>query len=133
MMVLGLNTRSDKELVERTKVFLRNKKDQTSFRFIAVVDHTVDITDIFMVSWQLLSNADPLRDILIIHDNTVFIDGSLKVFTNRGFPREWPNIVCSSEETIKAVDEKWKSLGVGPFIPSPSLTCSALYLQVMVK
>lgn len=129
MMVLGLNTRSDKELVERTKVFLRNKKDQTSFRFIAVVDHTIDITDIFMVSWQLLSNADPLRDILIIHDNTVFIDGSLKVFTNRGFPREWPNIVCSSEETINAVDEKWKSLGVGPFIPSPSLTCSALYLQ----
>ena len=29
--------------------------------------------------------------------------------------------VCSSEDTIKVVDEKWDSLDIGTFILSPSL------------
>jgi len=32
------------------------------------------------------------------------------------------------EETIKAIDTKWESLGLGPFIPSPSLRYKALTL-----
>ncbi len=37
------------------------------------------------------------------------------------FNRDWPNIIVADDETIKAVDEKWNQLGIGDFIPSPSL------------
>jgi len=37
------------------------------------------------------------------------------------FQRDWPNIIVADDETIAAVDEKWKELGLGGFLPSPSL------------
>ena len=37
------------------------------------------------------------------------------------FHREWPNIIVADDETIKSVDEKWPRLGLGEFLPSPSL------------
>ena len=77
--------------------------------------------DIFTVVWQILGNTDPARDIVFISENTLFIDGTIKAFSQRPFKRKWPNIVCSGEDTIKIVDEKWDSLGTGPLITSPSL------------
>jgi 4-hydroxy-3-polyprenylbenzoate decarboxylase len=41
-----------------------------------------------------------------------------------GFTREWPGKALSSLATIEAVDKKWASLGIGEFIPSPSLIFS---------
>jgi 4-hydroxy-3-polyprenylbenzoate decarboxylase len=37
------------------------------------------------------------------------------------FQRDWPNIIVADDATIRAVDAKWDSLGLGAFIPSPSL------------
>jgi 4-hydroxy-3-polyprenylbenzoate decarboxylase len=37
------------------------------------------------------------------------------------FQRDWPNIIVSDEATIKSVDAKWDKLGLGEFLPSPSL------------
>ena len=48
-------------------------------------------------------------------------DGTRKTKEWDGFYRDWPNIIVASEETIKAVDDKWPLLGIGPFLPSPSL------------
>ncbi len=37
------------------------------------------------------------------------------------FYRDWPNIIIADDKTIASVDEKWSNLGLGDFIPSPSL------------
>jgi 4-hydroxy-3-polyprenylbenzoate decarboxylase len=49
------------------------------------------------------------------------IDGTIKLYREGGFPRKWPNVVCSDISTIETVDKKWGSLGIGQPIPSPSL------------
>ena len=37
------------------------------------------------------------------------------------FHRDWPNILSSDDKTIARIDEIWPRLGLGKFIPSPSL------------
>jgi 4-hydroxy-3-polyprenylbenzoate decarboxylase len=49
------------------------------------------------------------------------LDGTRKTKELDNFQRDWPNIIAADDATIKAVDEKWNSLGIGNFIPSPSL------------
>ncbi|MCX6328021.1 MAG: UbiD family decarboxylase [Bacteroidia bacterium] len=100
-----------------------------TLRLILAVDHTVDVNDLYTVIWQVLGNSDPQRDIKFISDNTLFIDGTIKAFRKGGFPRKWPNVVCSSEETINTIDNKWASLDIGPSIPSPSIIGSKLCRQ----
>ncbi|HOW41865.1 MAG TPA: hypothetical protein PL123_15075, partial [Bacteroidales bacterium] len=41
-------------------------------------------------------------------------------FSKKGFPRKWPNVVCSDEATVRLVDEKWSMYGLGEFVQSPS-------------
>jgi 4-hydroxy-3-polyprenylbenzoate decarboxylase len=96
------------------------------FISVFLVDTGVDINDLFTVSWQVLSNCDPARDILI-SDGRAMVDATAK--TGPGFPRAWPNVVVSLPETIEQVDMMWKNLGAGEFIKSPSLTYSSLLLK----
>jgi 4-hydroxy-3-polyprenylbenzoate decarboxylase len=126
VVIISLNPSADNETVERTKHFLRKNNVTEGIRLIIAVDHTVDINDLFMVSWQLLGNSDPLRDHDFLHDQTLFIDATIKAFRKGGFPRKWPNVVCSGEETINIIDQKWGSLGIGSLIVSPSLKYKAL-------
>jgi 4-hydroxy-3-polyprenylbenzoate decarboxylase len=49
------------------------------------------------------------------------LDGTRKTKELDNFQRDWPNIIVADDDTIKKVDEKWNALGIGPFIPSPSL------------
>jgi len=48
-------------------------------------------------------------------------DGTRKTKEHDNFQRDWPNIIVAADETIAAVDSKWPELGLGSFIPSPSL------------
>jgi 4-hydroxy-3-polyprenylbenzoate decarboxylase len=73
-----------------------------------------------MVVWQLLGNSDPQRDHEFISEGSLLLDGTIKAYRKGGFPRKWPNIVCSDNMTIGAIDKKWESLGIGKFINSPS-------------
>ena len=78
-----------------------------NFRLITVVDHTVDYSDLHMVAWQLLGNSDPNRDHdIFIRGSSVILDGTVKAFRKGGFPRKWPNVVCSDDKTIAAIDQK---------------------------
>jgi 4-hydroxy-3-polyprenylbenzoate decarboxylase len=47
-------------------------------------------------------------------------DATIKAYRSGGFPRKWPNIVCSDDVTISKIDGKWETLGLGEFIDSPS-------------
>ena len=48
-------------------------------------------------------------------------DGTIKTKELDDFQRDWPNIIVADDKTIASVDEKWNTLGLGEFIPSPSL------------
>jgi hypothetical protein len=49
------------------------------------------------------------------------IDGTIKFYREGGFPRRWPNIVCSDVATIEKTDKKWDTLGFEKYLPSPSV------------
>ncbi len=101
---------------------LDEMKDIKAFVF---VDATIDITNIADVLWRSCNNADARRDIynstLKTNHSTLIVDGTTKTKALDNFDRDWPNILVHDDATIKAVDEKWNRLGLGDFIPSPSL------------
>lgn len=124
VLIISADPSSDPDAVEKAKDFFR-RNDPGILKLILAVDHTVDTSDLFMVAWQVLGNSDPYRD----HEHIggcLFIDGTVKAFRKTGFPRKWPNVVCSDEATGMAVDRKWESLGIGTFIGSPSVKYMAL-------
>ena len=109
------------------------------------LDHTVDISDVANAVWRFSNNVDPKRDHFIYEDHNfsegvhsdklpppqegsnfkpsshIAFDGTRKTKELDGFEREWPNILVSDDATIKRVDKIWDKLGLGKFIPSPSL------------
>src|ERR1035437_3426305 len=120
ILIISVNRSEGSEVIEKIKNMFRLNDSEGIFRLILIVDHTVDVTDLFMVTWQLLGNTDPLRDHEFISIQSQLFDGTIKAFRKGGFPRKWPNVVSSTDETISTIDRKWESLGLGAFISSPS-------------
>jgi 4-hydroxy-3-polyprenylbenzoate decarboxylase len=100
-------------------------------KMILYVEHTVNPNDLAVALWRLCNNLDPKRDNTLvqrpsINDSTktfscLGLDGTIKTKEFDNFNRDWPNIIVSDDATIKSVDAKWEKLGLGEFIPSPSL------------
>ena len=113
-----------------------NRKEIEGIRMILYVEHTVDASDLPIALWRFCNNLDPKRDYhlckTLINQSTnqpvnhqytacMGLDGTRKTKELDDFHRDWPNIIVADDSTIKSVDEKWSSLGIGSFIPSPSL------------
>jgi 4-hydroxy-3-polyprenylbenzoate decarboxylase len=128
-MIVSVNRLLNQNAVEDVKELFRQNDPEGIFKLILVVDHTVDPNDLHMVAWQVLGNSDPKRDHEYLGSSSLIIDGTIKAFRKGGFTRKWPNVVCSDSETISVVDEKWESLGIGPFIQSPSEIYRKLVLR----
>jgi 4-hydroxy-3-polyprenylbenzoate decarboxylase len=126
VIVAGIEHTGNHDAIEFLKRSLSKAEYGKAQRLILAVDHNVPLNDMAVVAWQILGNTDPGRDICLSPDGTLLVDGTLKAFSRQPFPRRWPNIVCSSVETIKKVDAEWNDLDLGPFIPSPSLKTSPL-------
>ncbi|HEY6062618.1 MAG TPA: menaquinone biosynthesis decarboxylase [Chitinophagaceae bacterium] len=99
-------------------------------KMILYVEHTVDANDLPTALWRFCNNLDPKRDHHLsriqnpesrIYSACMGFDGTRKTKEFDDFQRDWPNIIVADDETIKAVDAKWNDLGIGEFIPSPSL------------
>jgi len=109
-------------------------------KMILYVEHTVDANDLPTALWRFCNNLDPKRDHIIgqgtrdkeqatgsqqqvtgNYFTCIGFDGTRKTKEFDDFHRDWPNIIVADDATIKTVDEKWKDLGIGKFIPSPSL------------
>ena len=97
-------------------------------KMILYVEHTVDAADLSVALWRFCNNLDPRRDHILTSRTTgntitacLGLDGTIKTAALDNFGRDWPNIIVAADETIKAVDDKWPDLGLGPFLPSPSL------------
>jgi 4-hydroxy-3-polyprenylbenzoate decarboxylase len=120
ILILTADPSEDPEAVDKIRRLILADGRSEKFRLVLVADHTVDPNDLFMVSWQVLGNSDPLRDHYRISGKILLIDGTIKYYRKNGFPRKWPNVVCSDRKTIEKVDKKWNELGIGEFIESPS-------------
>jgi 4-hydroxy-3-polyprenylbenzoate decarboxylase len=97
-------------------------------KMILYVEHTVDAADLSVALWRFCNNLDPRRDHILTSRASgdamtacLGLDGTIKTAALDNFGRDWPNIIVAADETIKAVDDKWPDLGLGPFLPSPSL------------
>jgi 4-hydroxy-3-polyprenylbenzoate decarboxylase len=129
VIIVSVDTFRDQHVTDKVKELFMRNDPEGHFRLILIVDHTVDPRNLHMVAWQVLGNSDPERDHEYISPSSLIIDGTIKAFRKGGFPRRWPNVVCSDSETISIVDGKWESLGLGPFISSPSDIYSKLVIR----
>ena len=103
---------------------LTNDLELSGIKMILYVEHTVDANDLPLALWRFCNNLDPKRDHIVNASssvNCIGFDGTRKTREHDDFTRDWPNIIVADEATINAVDQKWEQLGLGPFIPSPSL------------
>ena len=99
----------------------------TDVKIIIFLEHTLDVHDIADSVWRFANNADPKRDHFLYSNpkdpskSHLIFDGTRKTKEFDNFDRDWPNILTSDEKTIQRIDDVWDKLGLGPFIPSPSL------------
>ena len=70
--------------------------------------------------WLAAANTDPRRDVRHLSGGELLIDARSKHPSVEGNPPRFPNMVASSTETIRAVDERWEEYGLGKRIESPS-------------
>jgi 4-hydroxy-3-polyprenylbenzoate decarboxylase len=106
-----------------------------SIKMILYIEHTIDVQDLTVALWRFCNNLDPRRDHFLVQrqsindNNKIFacigFDGTRKTKEWDNFQRDWPNVIVANDETIRSVDEKWSKLGLGTFLPSPSLKFKA--------
>ncbi|MDB5222095.1 MAG: ubiquinone biosynthesis protein UbiD [Chitinophagaceae bacterium] len=104
-------------------------KEAEGIKMILYVEHTVDANDLGTALWRFCNNLDPKRDNILCQRTTgndkqsacIGFDGTRKTKEFDNFQRDWPNIIIADDKTITAIDAKWDKLGLGRFIPSPSL------------
>jgi 4-hydroxy-3-polyprenylbenzoate decarboxylase len=106
-------------------------EEMEGIKMVVYVEHTVDAEDLPVALWRCCNNLDPRRDHLLTErpsrkdPQKIFaclgLDGTRKTPEFDNFQRDWPNIIVADDATIAAVDKKWEQLGLGPFLPSPSL------------
>jgi len=103
-------------------------------KMILYVEHTVDANDLTTALWRFCNNLDPKRDHHLYkqparsqqpgassYTACMGFDGTRKTKEFDDFLRDWPNIIVADDKTIRVINEKWNELGIGPFVPSPSL------------
>ncbi len=100
-------------------------RDRSEARILIAVDEEVDLNDRDMCLWMTINQTDPIRDVTI-ENGILYVDACIKKQGDRGVTRPWPNVCCSSLETIQTVDSYWERLKTGDFIISPSLRIQAL-------
>jgi 4-hydroxy-3-polyprenylbenzoate decarboxylase len=113
---------------------LCNLPGMQDLKMILYIEHTVDAQDLSVALWRFCNNLDPKRDSLLFkkeinssgngiskYSACMGLDGTRKTRELDDFQRDWPNIIVADEKTIRSVDERWDSFGLGEFIPSPSL------------
>ena len=118
LLLIGANPSEDPVSADKICRLLKDNYSLLRYRLVLVVDHTVDLDDLYVIAWQVLGNSDPRRDHCFIAPDSVLIDGTIKLYRPGGFPRPWPNVVCSDNATIESVDAKWEALGFDSIIPS---------------
>ncbi len=97
------------------------ENDIRGMKYVALFDYaaagTMTAEDLL---WLAAANTDPRRDVRHLSGGELLIDARSKHPSVEGNPPRFPNVVASSTETIRAVDERWEEYGLGERIESPS-------------
>lgn len=97
------------------------ENDIRGMKYVALFDYaaagTMTAEDLL---WLAAANTDPRRDVRHLSGGELLIDARSKHPSVEGNPPRFPNVVASSTETIRAVDERWEEYGLGKRIESPS-------------
>ena len=130
-IILGIRKSDSKTLGDIiNRVVLVN--EFKGVKLVVLVDPELNIFDLDAVCWYVSGNIDPRRDcrtVEPVNQDEVphfVMDGTRKSAKIDDFKRDWPNPVVSSHNTIARIDELWSDMGLGPFIPSPSLKYTSL-------
>ena len=97
----------------------------SSTKFIAVFDKDINLQDYSTITWKLLNNVDPGRDLLLSQGPLDALDhsacfpnfgGKMGIDATRktkeeGMGREWPKEIQMSDNIIDLVEKKWKEYG----------------------
>jgi 4-hydroxy-3-polyprenylbenzoate decarboxylase len=84
------------------------------------------------IVWLAANNIDPIRDCFYAQtlkgqsSAPMGIDATGKSAEADNFKRQWPNVLVMDDTTIQQVDAMWNKLGLGQFMPSPSLQYKVL-------
>jgi 4-hydroxy-3-polyprenylbenzoate decarboxylase len=116
IFVNKVNYKCDGKIID---VIANNLDNENLPILINIIDNIFNIDDFNFLTWLVLSNIDPKKDVLLI-ENSIFVDASIKNKRQDGFERDWPNIVAMDKAVIDKIDKLWGKLGIGDFIESPS-------------
>jgi 4-hydroxy-3-polyprenylbenzoate decarboxylase len=93
---------------------------------IVVVDEDVDVQNVREVTWKVLNNIDPERDIQFVlgpidsldhssrlpnYGSKMGVDATRK-WKEEGFTRPWPDVIRMSADVRERVDALWKKAGL---------------------
>ncbi len=100
---------------------------QMSFsKVICIVDEDVNVQNLAEVSWRILANLDPKRDIAMVDGpvdqldhasnqglwgGKMALDGTRK-WPEEGYTRQWPEVCRQAEDVRRRVDAMWSDLGL---------------------
>ena len=79
--------------------------------------------------WLAMANSDPRRDVRLLSGGELLLDARSKHPGVGQNPKRFPNVVMSSTDTIRLVDERWAEYGLGEKIESPSRRYRKLWLS----
>ena len=106
-----------------------NHNNITGIKFVALFDNgavgSMLPSDLL---WLAAANTDPKRDIDIAGD-TIIIDARSKRPGYGNNPPRFPNVVTSTPDVIRMVNERWSEYGIGEFVESPSRRYRKLWLS----
>ena len=132
ILVVAVKKENSRQLADLAKS-LHSNWPRNGPKVLFLVDAEVKVDDLMAVTWLGVNNIDPQRDCWILtnddgRNSLLIIDGTRKLPGRDDFMRNWPNVIVSDEKTISKVDEKWLNLGLGEYLPSPSLEYK-IYVQ----
>lgn len=128
-LILSVTKKSQGQVRELHRTLTMTMPWGRSVKLILYIDEIIDPENLPVSLWRFCNNLDPNRDHILsevkFEDKlyaSMGLDGTTKTEALDDFHRDWPNIIVADQETISRIDEKWSSLELGPFIPSPSLS-----------
>lgn len=101
-----------------------------SVKYVALFDYqaacVMTMNDLL---WLAMANTDPRRDVRFVAEGALLFDARSKHPGVGDNPKRFPNVVMSSVETIRYVDQRWAEYGLGEMILSPSRRYRKLWLS----
>ena len=101
----------------------------TNIKYVALFDNgavgSMHPSDLL---WLAAANTDPKRDIRIAGD-ILIIDARSKRPGYGDNPPRFPNVVTSTPDVIRMVNERWNEYNIGEFVESPSRRYRKLWLS----